>query len=241
MTNSARFILAYNKIDSCLRNVYNISSNVSFSEVIRRCAGKNYIVRSNETLLQDYARLRNAIVHKSTEEIVIAEPHLSVVENLEHIASLICTPPRVISVFGGRKVITIKSDAKLKDAIKLMRESHYSNIPVYKNTILKGILNNKIIVNKVGEQLAKKASVDAYLDNIATGDILDESYFDRYYRLCSKNTTLENIAEFFYSNRTLIAVLVTESGARTQKPLCIITTYDLTEINGILDNYQNNG
>jgi predicted transcriptional regulator len=238
MTNSARFINAYNKIDSCLRNIYNISAAVSFSDLIRRCAEKNYIVRSNETVLQDYARLRNAIVHKSTEEIVIAEPHDSVAHNIERLATLICTPPRATSVFAGRKVITIKAGNKLKDAIVLMRQSHYSNIPVYKDNQLIGILNNKIIVHKIGGEISEGRSVDRYLASASVEDVLEESYFDTYYRVCGRNTTIDNISEYFNSNRKLIAVIITENGMRTSKPLCIITTYDITEINRILDNYQ---
>lgn len=238
MTNSARFIIAYNKIDSCLRNIYNFSSSITFADLIRRCADKNQIVRSNETLLGDYARLRNAIIHKSTEEIIIAEPHTSVTEKLEQIAGLICTPPKALSVFGNRKVTTIDADTKLKFAIKLIRESHFSNIPVYKDTILKGILNNKIIVKKIGEQLGKGNSIDEYLNNETAAGILEEGYFDTYYKIFSKKVTLENLADAFFANRKLIAVLITETGERTQRPICIITAYDLMEINDILDNYQ---
>lgn len=238
MTNSSRFIIAYNKIDSCLRNIYNYSSSISFSDLIKRCSVKNYIVRSNDTLLQDYARLRNAIVHKSTEEMIIAEPHDSVTANIEKLASLICTPPRALSIFKNRKVLTISSDARLKDAVKLMRESHFSNIPVYSNNVLKGILNNKIIVSKIGLQLERGASIDKYIDNTAVGDALDQTYFDTYYRLCSKKVTIDNLAEYFNQNRKLIAVLITENGVVTEKPICIITAYDLTEINNIIDNYQ---
>lgn len=237
MTNSLRFITAYNKIDGCLRNIYDFNANISFSDMIRRCAEKNYVIRANETLLSDYGRLRNAIVHKSTDEIVIAEPHLSVVENFERLAELICTPPKAISIFGGRKVITIEADSKLNAAIKLMTESHYSNIPVYGNSILKGILNNKLIVNNIGRALAKSISIDEFLKKTDAGGILEEGYFETYYKVCDRNVTLESLVGMFSSNRRLIAVLVTHSGVRSERPICIITAYDLTQINEILDNY----
>lgn len=237
MANSQRFITAYNKIDSCLRSIYNLSANISFTDMVRRCADKNYIVRANETELADYARLRNAIVHKSTEEIIIAEPHIDVTENFERLAKLICTPPKAVSVFAKRKVITIEADTKLKNAIKLIRESHYSNIPVYKDMSLKGIINNKIIVNNIGRIIGEKLSIDDYVNRVTVGSVLEEGYFETYYTLCGKDVTLENLLNLFSENRRLIAALVTEHGTRLERPICIITAYDITEINEILDNY----
>lgn len=238
MSNSVRFIIAYNKIDGCLRNIYNYSPSMSFSELVRRCSPKNYIVRSFETLLIDYSRLRNAIVHKSTDEMIIAEPHTEVTEKIEHIAKLICTPPSAISKFHDKKVTIIEGNTKLNNAIKLIRESKFSNIPVYSNNKLNGIINNKIIVNKIADQLVNNNSIDHYLKNETAAGVLDNNYFNTYYKLCNKKVTVEDVLESFYQNRKLLAVLITEHGLKTEKPICIITAYDLTEINSIIDNYQ---
>jgi CBS domain-containing protein len=237
MSNAGRFIAAYNIIDNCLRNRLDLGTGVSFSEVVRRAAAKYYIVRENENLLNDYSRLRNAIVHKSTDEFIIAEPHISVVENIERIAGLIQTPPTVLSVFGQRKVTTIEWDAPLIDAIKLISASHYSNIPVYKGSLLKGIINNKIIVDSLGAEAARGGSIDKFVRERAVKSVLDERLFKIYYRLKGKNAKIDDIAQEFYLNRKLVAVLITENGFRTQRPLSIITAYDIMEINKILGDY----
>lgn len=238
MDNATRFITAYNKIDNCLRSIYNFSASMSFADMIRRCAEKNYVVRANESLLIDFSRLRNAIIHKSTQEMIIAEPHDDVTELIEHIAKLVCTPPSAVSLFGARKVITMPADTALKDAIKIITETRFSNIPVYKGKYLKGILNNKIIVDRIGAQIAKGRSVDEYLGTETAEGALDESYFGKYFKLCSASVTIDEVAELFVQNRKLIAALITENGRRDQKPICIITTYDLTKIYNELDNYD---
>lgn len=237
MSNAARFIAAYNIIDNCLRNRFDLGASMSFSEVIRRAAARNYVVRENENLLNDYSRLRNAIVHKSTQEIVIAEPHLSAVENIERIAKLVCSPPSVLSVFGPRRVTTLEWNATLLEAIKLISASRYSNIPVYKGNLLKGIINNKIIVGSLGAEAARGGSIDKFISENTVSSVLDEGLFKIYYCLKGKNITIDEAAQEFFLNRKLIAILITENGLRTQRPISIITAYDIMEINKILGDY----
>ena len=81
-SNALRFINAYNQIDQTLRAVYNFKRNITFSDMIRRAVSLNSIVRRYEDKLIDYARLRNAIIHNSNEERIIAEPHDDVVEEI---------------------------------------------------------------------------------------------------------------------------------------------------------------
>ena len=71
-SNATRFINAYNTIDQTLRAVYNFKRNMSFNDMIRRAVPLNSIVRRYEDKLIDYARLRNAIIHNSNDEMVIA-------------------------------------------------------------------------------------------------------------------------------------------------------------------------
>lgn len=82
-TNAKRFINAYNQIDSGLRALYNQKRSMSFAELIRNSVNENHVVRKYEDDLIDFGRLRNAIVHKSNDDFIIAEPHIEVVEKIE--------------------------------------------------------------------------------------------------------------------------------------------------------------
>ena len=84
-SNAVRFIDAYNKIDYQLRIQYNFKRSMSFSDMIRKAVVMNHIVRKYEDDLIDFGRLRNAIIHKSNDKFLIAEPHTDVVEKLEKI------------------------------------------------------------------------------------------------------------------------------------------------------------
>ena len=81
-TNATRFIDAYNKIDYALRVQNNFKRSMSFSDMIRRAVVVNHIVRKYEDDLIDFGRLRNAIIHKSNDKFIIAEPHIDVVEKI---------------------------------------------------------------------------------------------------------------------------------------------------------------
>ena len=67
--NATRFIMAYNRLDQGLREIYSIKRTLTFSDMIRKVANVNTVVSKFEEDLIDYGRLRNAIVHKSSDEI----------------------------------------------------------------------------------------------------------------------------------------------------------------------------
>ena len=133
--NSKRFIDAYNSIDYALKKRYNLNRSMGFSDLIRKAAALNYTIRKYEDDLVDYGRLRNAIIHNS-DDFVIAEPHDSVVENIEHIEKLIVTPPLAIETVASKDVKTINSERSMRDVITLIAESGFSNIPVYNNSFI---------------------------------------------------------------------------------------------------------
>ena len=117
-SNAERFISAYNNIDYTLKARYNFSRSMGFSDLIRKVVSLNYVIRKNEDDLIDYGRLRNAIVHNN-DEYVIAEPHDSVVENIERIEKLITRPPRALD-YARRDVLTVEANKTMYDVITLI-------------------------------------------------------------------------------------------------------------------------
>ena len=114
--NATRFLSAYNRLDQGLREIYSIKKNLNFADMIRKVAGVNTVVLKFEDELISYGRLRNAIVHKSGDEL-IAEPNLEVVEKLEKIARIINTPPRVIECLRPRQVFSVSGDETLHNVV----------------------------------------------------------------------------------------------------------------------------
>ena len=113
--NAHEFLDSYNKIDAQLRQLYNFKPSQSFSDMVRRSAEQNSVVRKYENDLMDFARLRNAIVHRATdsEEVFIANPCDNVVENIEFIEKQLCHPPRLTDAIKIKKIASVFADKPL--------------------------------------------------------------------------------------------------------------------------------
>ena len=237
MTNAERFLIAYNGIDHSLRNQYNFKRAMAFTDVIRRCVVINSVVRKYEDDLIDFSRLRNAIVHSGNEQDIIAEPHLNVVEKLEHIAKLICTPPKVVESICKKDVLCVKSQDSVKSVVETISKSGYSNLPVYDGEKLIGIANGQRLLDAIGKAMLNNRPMDEFCKVMTIGEIVSNQISDTYYALADENITLEQALNTFYRNRKVMVIIITKSGSEYEKPLGIISVADIMDINNILENY----
>ena len=236
-TNAQRFIDAYNKTDQSLRAQYDFKRSMSFSDVVRRSVLLNAIVRKYEDLLIDYGRLRNAIVHQNNDEMIIAEPHLKVVEKMEQIAALVSTPPKILDTVARKDILCVDSDVSIKKTIEIIARSGYSNLPIYKDEVLVGVANGQRIIDKIGQEIYKKKDINEYLQHTLISEMEREEGLNVYYALSSANLTIDKALDMFYQNPKLLIIVITKSGNYLERPLGIITNTDIIEINKILDNF----
>ena len=233
--NATRFISAYNRLDQGLRDIYSIKRTLNFADMIRKVASVNTVVAKFEEDLIDYGRLRNAIVHKSGDEI-IAEPNIEVVEKLEKIARIINTPPRVIDCIKPRKVFTACGDTPLKEVIREMEKDGYSIVPVYIAQTLVGVINRKMVVEGIGKFIEENKDIDeAIKEPVAQClDIFNET---NHYEVAPTSITVENLLYMFQQNRKLSSVILTENGNFNEPARAVLVSADLIDLNTILDNY----
>lgn len=233
--NATRFISAYNRLDQGLRDIYSIKRTLNFADMIRKVASVNTVVAKFEEDLIDYGRLRNAIVHKSGDEI-IAEPNIEVVEKLEKIARIINTPPRVIDCIKPRKVFTACGDTPLKDVIREMKKDGYSIVPVYIAQTLVGVINRKMVVEGIGKFIEENKDIDEAIKEpvVQCLDIFNET---NHYEVAPTSITIENLLYMFQQNRKLSSVILTENGNFNEPARAVLVSADLIDLNTILDNY----
>lgn len=230
-----RFISAYNRLDQGLRDIYSIKRTLNFSDMIRKVATVNTVVKKFEEDLIDYGRLRNAIVHRSSDEI-IAEPNVDVVEKLEKIARIINTPPRVVECLRPRQVFSVSGDTVLRDVVGEMWKKGYSVVPVYISGTLVGVINRKMIVDGIGKFIADGKDIDDAMQEPVSKclDIFNET---SHYEVAPSSLTVENLMYMFQQNRKLSSVILTENGNYTEPAKVIIVSADIIDLNLILDNY----
>ena len=234
-SNAARFITAYNRLDKGLRDIYNFKPALSFSDVIRKAASINSVIKKYEDDLIDYGRLRNAIVHRS-DDVVIAEPLDSVVEAMESIVRMITTPPLAMQSIVNRSVFIAQGEVPLANVLSEMYKTGFSNIPVYLQNTLVGVLNRKMIIDGLGECILNGQDINTILNKRVVDclSVLDEN---NHYEVVPANVTIDNLLYMFQQNRKLSTVIITPSGAYTEKPVGIVVTADIIDMQTILDNY----
>lgn len=233
--NAKRFIAAYNRIDQGLRDIYSIKRTLSFADLIRKVATVNTVVSKYQEDLLDYGRLRNAIVHRTGDEI-IAEPNTAVVENIEMVARLVNTPPKVIDCLRLRKVYSVKGDTTLKDVISEMSKSGYSVVPVYIEQTLVGVINRKMIVDSIGKFIIQGQDINKAI-NRPVSESLELFNETNHYEVAPVSITVENLLYMFNQNRKLSSVILTENGNYSEPAQMVIVSADLIDLNTILDNY----
>ncbi len=236
--NASRFINSYNKIDAQLRSLYNFRGGQSFTDIVRQSAAKNATVRRYEDELTDYARLRNAIVHQSMDDVIIAVPCDEVVEEMERIERLLCTPPTIGETLSEKKVTSIDGGISLRQAVQLIARTGYSNLPVYRGKRMIGIVNNRRIIAELGGVLHRGQSVDEFLSETPVEDVLSESDLFVYYKYLGKDSPLQAVVSAFEENKKLLAVAVSEHGKAGERIVNFITPSDLAEIGRILEDYR---
>lgn len=238
LTNATRFINAYNIIDQSLRGIYNYKRNISFADIIRRTVPLNSVVRHYEDKLIDYGRLRNSIVHNSSEDRIIAEPHLDVVKEMEFIASLISSPPKVLDVMKKKDVKILNAKTSILDVVVALSSTGFKRIPIYDNHGLVGVVNSAHIINVLGEVLKENMDLQNYMANTPIRDILRDPEQDAFYIVCSEDITVQEALDLFFKNRKLQAIIITKKGTVAEHPINILTNADFIDLNKIIDDYN---
>lgn len=237
-SNAARFIKSYNLIDNALRTQNDMRHSISYTEAVRRAARKNGIVKKYEDVLVDYGRLRNAIVHNSTDEFVIAEPHLDVVENFERLATLICSPPLAVNTVCNKNFKSLTSDISLRKLIEFFYKSGHSNIPIYKEDMLIGVANANKIIRTLGKLLIDKDDLETYMNSTSIEEALKQQDEINYYTIAEETITLDKVMNLFSENRKLLIIIITKTGSLLEPPIGIVSVADIMDINSILENYS---
>lgn len=234
-TASARFLAAYNAIDKKLRRRYGFSAKESFSVLVRKIAGQNYIVKKYEDDLIEYARLRNAIVHSESGE-PIAEPHIEIVEKIERLCGRIIAPPAALAKVACRRAETVRAEDTLKTVIFLIAEKHRSHLPVISGGAVAGIVNGKILVGALAGALKRGKNVEKYIQETTVGEIIaGGNQGMRTYEILPKSASIETAAGLFDKNRKLKLILITDNGTAAGKILGVATVADIVEFNNLLN------
>ncbi|HLO11888.1 MAG TPA: CBS domain-containing protein [Pseudoneobacillus sp.] len=227
----ARFEAAFNRIHEKLKElVKETHEHAPYSDVLYSARKLHNVVRFNYENLKQFGYLRNAIVHKKIrEDFYIAEPHDKVVEEIERISGILLQPPLALSV-ASQPVKSYSPHTPLIEILAMMDEKGFSQFPIYANSNFQGLLTDGGIAKWLSRNLVGKS---AHLDGVTAADLipLEKKHSVKFLARNSTIYDLESLFEkSFDENKKLKAILITEHGSQNQKPIGIVTTWDLVRI-----------
>ena len=231
MSNAERFINAFSQIENELAHRLNAHRYIPYAEMIRRLVRLDPIIRRYGKLLDEFGDLRNAIVHERIDGEVIAEPHLKEVDRIEHLAALLTKPEGVFPRFD-RKVDYGFDDEKLSVLLARMKHKHYAKLPIYnRQHEFVGLITTDAITYYLLDHVNQ---FDKCIPDVKVSDVLRTDNREREVAFISRKANLIQVVMEFenrlHLGKRLNALIITEDGTKSQKPIGIISVSDLPTI-----------
>jgi predicted transcriptional regulator len=224
-----RFEAAYNRIDHALAELVGESPSLrrrTFAARVRSAVHRRRQFARFADFLFEIGELRNALIHnRRGDDDYIAVPSEQTVLELEHIEQAMFSPPRVIPRFAC-SVVSLQANQSLADVFRLVRNDGHSRYPVYENGGFIGLLTS----NGVARWLARQGANGAFsvnLDRVLVGDVLQADHRRNAVAFLSRDSAIDEADQLFIDQPNLEAILITEHGKPSQKPLGLISAGDI--------------
>jgi len=221
---NSRFEIAFNRLDRFLRDQQGLGREVGFVKVVREFDDGNRWW-SHRDFIISCANLRNVLIHERTGSH-LAHPTSGAVAQLEKICAQLIDR-RVFPTFK-RKVETIQVDDSLLSVLKIIRTRNYSQFPVYHEKQLRGLLTENGITRWLAEHGTTKMEI-VDLQDTCIRDVLREEEVKKTFQVVAAGTTVTQVRSLFAEHALIEAALITQSGARTEPLMGIITRCDLLQ------------
>lgn len=221
-----RFVATYNAVDQELRRRTHSDEYAGFSKVVQLYAESQPRWPYSQRL-RHFGDLRNFIAHSSTKPYErLAIPTAQVVKEIEEI--LASFSERVIPQFQ-REVVMVEPENTLDQVFALVKQHNYSQFPVRTQT---GEIELLLTENGITRWLARHTQNEMSLvdfSEVMVRDVVTEEETKKNLIFVSRKTLADDAFARFVHISRLEAVVITENGKPTEKPLGIITRWDLPE------------
>jgi hypothetical protein len=228
MDRAQQFIQLYNQLSRYLREQSDSDANLPFYQLIKVVSTTHSTVRRYLADLKEYGDLRNVIVHNQTyPQQVIAEPTEETIIQFTRMVESITAPKRLIPTFQ-RKLRLFSTEDLLLVALEYIKNNEFSQIVVQSRVGL-----SLLSIEGIALWFAEQQRVEMSIGNVMVGDALAHEHPDNALFM-ARNAFVDDAREAFSTTLTrthprLLAIIITNTGKRTEQPLGIITPWDLLQ------------
>jgi predicted transcriptional regulator len=227
MSNADRFLNAFATIEQRLRPYANGDRSLGFTRLIAIASQSNQVIKYYTNDLYEFAELRNAIVHQRAGGYIIAEPNERAVREIERVANLVSSPPKLIPHFQVPVIILLATDPVSK-AVELMLGKSISQIPIADQGKFMGLLTTNTIARWLGSSIHQ----DIFsLSETSINEVMKYTEDEDNHVFRGRQTPIFDAINLFSTYETqgkrLEALLITEHGQPSEKIIGIMTVFDL--------------
>lgn len=200
-----------------------------FGRLLSRALDSSPVVRRYQAELRAFNDLRNMLVHAPLP-MPLAHPAPEALATLERIHQELTHPQPVIPRFA-RQVAALSHDDPFSRAVEAMRETGYSQFPVYRGDTFAGLLTDGLMARWIATHLDRVDGSFRRLLDVRLGDVLHQVPERSTVAFVGRKATVAHVREMFEQHLRrgklrLDAVLITETGDPDQAPVGIITPTD---------------
>ncbi len=241
MDYANQFRQEFKKLEKLLNIASGKTGDTTPVPTLLRLASRQYPLlrhREFEHLALDLNGLRNVLEH-SDRDRYIAEIKPVALEHLQTLIALLKTPPKVGSALKEKKdgVYCAFRDYAIMDVVKTMRSKIYTHAPIYEsrtNYKFIGVFSEASIFNWYADT-SSSSLPPSFADNSFRKYLHNKTdYFEFMASQRSIFDVIQLFDEYIQNRKRLGAIFVTEKGHQDEKPLNIITAWDIPEIKQFL-------
>lgn len=222
-----RFIQLYNELSHLLQEKVGATHYLPFYELVQRAAKDDALIRKWNGRLRTIGDLRNIIVHhRDYPREVVAQPNEKLVDEFARFVEEVKAPTRLLPTFQ-RDLRIFSPDEPLREALNFMRHHDYSQVVVeYQHRFR--LMTTEGVARWLEEQVVHDL---ISLEEARIEDVLPFDSDDAAVALGREHTIYDAHMAFAEAIDQglprLFAILITERGSLIEKPIGIVTPWDL--------------
>lgn len=230
---AVELLIIYNEIDAFLRQQSNSDRHAEHSFLLQQAAKSNAVIARHESELRAIAQLRNNIVHNPLGDTIspIATPHPELIKRYSQIRNHLLKPQTALSIaIPASKLYTAALKSPLNEVLKAMDQHIFTHVPIIENNQMIGVFSENTILS----YLADNYEV-IILGNMTIADFSDylplAAHKGERFAFLPRRASLSDVYKVFNqaieAKQRIGMVFVTEHGRDSEKPLGVITAWDL--------------
>jgi predicted transcriptional regulator len=230
LTLNHRFEALFNAANRALKKILNRRGMVSFEDLTREYAtSRPQKFQVPREFWETVRKIRNLITHQTYEPLKYPlVPAPKMVERLEEVVSILKNPIRVKQRFL-KEVHRVSSATSLIEVLRKMREKRYSQFPVYDDEKYVGLLTENGISRWLSKQIKRKAGL-VDLKGVSVKEVLEQEERRQTCLFVERKKQVIEVVNLFSDKKELEAVIITKNAGRDEKPLGIVTRWDITRL-----------